>query len=108
MRTSKPAYLALYESLREEILSGVRPAGSRLPSRRSLARDRGVSEITVDHGIELLCEEGYAEARPRSGVFVTYRDSGGFSAPPAPSSPAPTFVPRPEFFTAFRHTWPAP
>ncbi len=104
MRTNKPAYLALYESLREEILSGVRPAGSRLPSRRSLARDRGVSEITVDHGIELLCEEGYAEARPRSGVFVTYRDSGGFSAPSAPSAPAPAFVPRPEE----RNTFPFP
>ena len=60
MKTNKPAYLALYESLREEILSGVRPEGSRLPSRRSLARDRGISAITVDHGIELLCEEGYA------------------------------------------------
>ena len=81
MKTNKPAYLALYESLREEILAGIRPAGSRLPSRRSLARDRGISEITVDHGIELLCEEGYAEARPRSGVFVTYQDGDGFSVP---------------------------
>ena len=104
MRTSKPAYLALYESLREEILSGIRPAGSRLPSRRSLARDRGVSEITVDHGIELLCEEGYAEARPRSGVFVTYRDGGGFSVPSVPSAPAPSFIPRPEE----RNTFPFP
>ena len=33
----KPAYLALYETLREEILSGTRAFGSRLPSRRSLA-----------------------------------------------------------------------
>ena len=94
MKTNKPAYLALYESLREEILSGVRPLGSRLPSRRSLARDRGISEITVDHGIELLCEEGYAESRPRSGVFVTYRNEDGFSVPadralPASSSPGP-------------------
>ena len=81
MKTKKPAYLALYESLREEILAGIRPEGSRLPSRRSLARDRGISEITVDHGIELLCEEGYAESRARSGVFVTYRVRDGFSVP---------------------------
>ena len=67
MRTDKPAYLALYESLREEILSGVRPFGSRLPSRRVISRDRGVSAVTAEHSIELLCEEGYAEARPRSG-----------------------------------------
>ena len=60
----KPAYLALYEALREEILSGTRAFGSRLPSRRSLAQDRGVSPVTVDHCYELLCEEGYAESRP--------------------------------------------
>ena len=81
MRNEKPAYLALYESLRGEILSGVRPFGSRLPSRRSLARDRGVSGVTADHCIELLCEEGYAEARPRSGYYVVYRESDSFAQP---------------------------
>ena len=96
MRKEKPAYLALYESLREEILSGARPYGSRLPSRRSLARDRGVSGVTADHCVELLCEEGYAEARPRSGYYVTYRESDSFAQPssrperraaPLPSAP---------------------
>ncbi len=104
MSTNKPAYLALYESLREEILTGVRPRGSRLPSRRSLARDRGVSEITVDHSIELLCEEGYAETRPRSGVFVTYRDGDGFSLPSGRAVPAAPSFPR----TEVRDTFPFP
>ena len=89
MKTRKPAYLALYETLRDEILSGVRPFGSRLPSRRVLARDRGVSAITAEHSIELLCEEGYAESRAKSGYFVIYRESDAFS-PPA-LSPAPRF-----------------
>ena len=96
MRTNKPAYLTLYESLREEIISGVRPFGSRLPSRRVLARDRGVSAVTAEHSIELLCEEGYAETRPRSGCFVVYRESDGFTLPSArqdhrlpAASPAP-------------------
>ena len=44
----------LYETLREEILSGVRAYGTRLPSRRTLSRDRGVSPVTVDHCFELL------------------------------------------------------
>lgn len=83
MKTRKPAYLALYETLRDEILSGVRPFGSRLPSRRVLARDRGVSAITAEHSIELLCEEGYVESRPRSGCFVIYRESDGFTLPAA-------------------------
>ncbi len=81
----KPAYLALYESLRNEIMSGARAYGSRLPSRRSLSRDRGVSPVTVDHCYELLCEEGYAEARPKSGYFVVYRESDGFSPPLSPA-----------------------
>ena len=96
MKTGKPAYLALYESLREEIVSGVRPFGSRLPSRRVLARDRGVSTVTAEHSIELLCEEGYAESRPRSGFFVIYRENDSFSPPSsrpehraAPVPPAP-------------------
>ena len=96
METNKPAYLALYESLREEILSGVRPFGSRLPSRRLLARDRGVSAVTAEHSLELLCEEGYAEPRPRSGCYVIYREEDGFSQPSArpehrtaPVPPAP-------------------
>ena len=81
MSTKKPAYLTLYESLREEIISGIRPFGSRLPSRRILARDRGVSAITAEHSIELLCEEGYAESRPRSGCYVIYRETDGFTLP---------------------------
>ena len=83
----KPAYLALYESLREEILSGVRPYGSRLPSRRNLSRDRDVSPVTADHCFELLCEEGYAEARAKSGYFVIYRESDSFSHPVPVSMP---------------------
>ena len=86
MSTKKPAYLTLYESLREEIITGIRPFGSRLPSRRILARDRGVSAITAEHSIELLCEEGYAESRPRSGCYVIYREQTGSPCPPSGQS----------------------
>lgn len=92
MKKDPPAYLSLYETIREEILSGIRPYGSRLPSRRVLARDRGVSAVTVDHSYELLCEEGYAESRPKSGYFVTYREEDGFSLParlPRAAAPSP-------------------
>ena len=104
MREAKPAYLALYESLREEIVSGVRPFGSRLPSRRLLARDRGVSGVTADHSIELLCEEGYAEARPRSGCFVVYREGDSFA--PSASAAARRAVPVPP--AADRNMFPFP
>ena len=85
MNSKRPAYLRLYESLREEITQGTWPCGARLPSRRQIARDRGLSVVTVEHALELLCQEGYAEARPRSGFFVIYREADGFQ-------PAPVFT----------------
>ena len=100
----KPSYLMLYESLRDEIISGVRSYGSRLPSRRSLSRDRGVSPVTVDHSYELLCEEGYAEARPKSGYYVIYRESDRFSRPEH-GAPARPIVPAP---AAVRDAFPFP
>ena len=80
MRTDKPEYLKLYEWLRERITQGVWPQGARLPSRRQIAAERGVSAVTVEHSYELLCQEGYVEARPRSGYYVVYRQSDGFAA----------------------------
>lgn len=83
MNTAKPAYLQLYEALRDEIAQGAWPYGARLPSRRQIARDRGISMVTVEHSYELLCQEGYAESRPRSGFFVVYREADGLiPAPP--------------------------
>lgn len=79
------AYLRLYRSVREAIVSGVYPYGARLPSKRSVAERESVSVITVEHAYSLLCEEGYAEARERSGYFVIFTTDGGFaSAAPVP------------------------
>jgi len=71
--TSKPAYLLLYEALRDDIVRGIYPSGVRLPSKRVLAEECGVSVITVEHSYALLCDEGYIEARQRSGFYVIYR-----------------------------------
>ena len=65
-----PLYLGLYDGVREDIRSGVIPAGSRLPSRRSLAEHLGVSVVTVDGAYRLLVDEGYAVSRERSGYFA--------------------------------------
>ena len=74
------AYLQLYRQLRENIRQQVYPQGTRLPSKRILAQETGVSTITVEHTYELLCDEGYAEARERSGYFVSFRTDQGFAA----------------------------
>lgn len=67
-------YLKLYEMIKKEIISGAYQYGSRLPSKRTLAEEMGISLIPVEHAYELLCEEGYAEAKERSGYFVIYRE----------------------------------
>ena len=100
MKKEKPAYLALYEKLRQEIVQGDWVAGDRLPSRRQMARERGLSAVTVEHSYELLCQEGYAEARPKSGYYVIYRSGDGFALPTAIHAHAPIphdFSPRQSF-----------
>ena len=79
-------YVQLYEELREEIVRGAWPCGTRLPSRRQIAQERGLSVVTVEHSYDLLCQEGYAESRARSGYFVSYREADGFAAAEPPVS----------------------
>ena len=89
MKAEKPAYLRLYESLRTEITHGAWKNGDRLPSRRQMSRERNLSAVTVEHSYELLCQEGYIEARPKSGYFVVYRNADGFAAALPSHVPAP-------------------
>ena len=76
--SGESAYLQLYRQLRQDIVSGLLPGGSRLPSKRQLAEELGISVITVEHALALLCDEGYVAARPRSGTYVCF---GGNPAP---------------------------
>lgn len=86
-KNSAPAeagYLQLYHRLRREITDGTYPFGAKLPSKRLLAEEAGVSVITAEHAYALLLEEGYAEARTRSGYYVIYRDADFLSVPKDP------------------------
>ncbi len=73
-KNAEPIYLQLYKQLREDIVSGAYAYGSKLPSKRILSEEMGVSVITIEHAYGLLCEEGYAEARSRSGYYVIYKE----------------------------------
>lgn len=77
----KPAYIQLYEQLRKDIVTGVCKFGQKLPSKRMLAEEAEVSVITVEHAYSLLNDEGYVEARQRSGYFVIYRETDFLSVP---------------------------
>ncbi|MBS0448310.1 MAG: PLP-dependent aminotransferase family protein [Proteobacteria bacterium] len=54
----------------QAILDGRLPAGAPLPSSRELAGVLGLSRNTVTAAYLQLTDEGFLEARPRSGVFV--------------------------------------
>lgn len=77
----KPVYVQLYEALRNDITAGLFPYDSKLPSKRVLSEELGVSLVTVEHAYALLCDEGYVRTRQRSGFFSCFREEDGFSHP---------------------------
>lgn len=66
----QPLHVQLTGQLRDLILSGRILPGERLPASRALARDLGVSRITVTTSMDQLVAEGYAEGRHGQGLFV--------------------------------------
>lgn len=61
----------IFSQLRDSILCGTLPAGTRLPSTRTLAEDLGVSRVTVIRSYRQLAGEGYLIGDVGSGTRVT-------------------------------------
>lgn len=76
----KPIYIQIYEQIKKDIVCGVYPYKTKLPSKRTLAQETGVSVVSVEHAYGLLCEEGYIEPKERSGYIVMFKKSDGFIA----------------------------
>ncbi len=92
-RGNLPLYEYLYRRIRGDILSGALTAGTRLPSKRSLAEHLRVSVITVENAYAQLAAEGYLLAKPKQGFFVAQVEQ----APPAREpAPIPRLAPPPE------------
>ncbi|MBO5999207.1 MAG: PLP-dependent aminotransferase family protein [Lachnospiraceae bacterium] len=81
--------MQLYEQLRRDITGGVLLFGDKLPSKRLLAEETGAGVITVEHAYALLEEEGYLEARQRSGYFVIYTEADSLPERTGPEPAAP-------------------
>lgn len=76
----RPFYLQIYQKLRADIINGTFSYNSKLPSKRLLAAETGLSTVTIEHAYALLCDEGYIESSERSGYFVIFRADNGFAA----------------------------
>lgn len=73
--SSTPAYMQIYYHFRKSIEDGAFEYGHKLPSKRILAEEIGMSVVPVEHAYALLCDEGYIESRQRSGYIVIYKES---------------------------------
>ena len=67
--SATPAYVQLYEGLREDIVRGIYEPDAKLPSVRYVAEELGVSRNTVDKAYQQLYAEGYVVSRNRSGYY---------------------------------------
>lgn len=67
----QPIYMQIYQYIKNEILLHHLTPGTKLPSKRSLATQLGISTITVEGAYGQLVSEGYIYARLKSGYFVS-------------------------------------
>lgn len=63
-------YQEIGEHLRQKIVAGLYPVGSRLPPERNLAETWGVSRTIVREALLMLELEGTVDIRQGSGVYV--------------------------------------
>lgn len=89
-RGGHPLHLQLADQLRSAICMGLLPAGTRLPSTRSVSVALGVSRNVVVKAYEELFSEGYLLGRTGAGTYVEQ------SLPrfPRPLPPPPSNTPR--------------
>jgi GntR family transcriptional regulator/MocR family aminotransferase len=65
-----PLYRQIYERLRLSILNGEITRGTQVPATRLLAKDLGVSRMTVVNAYDQLLAEGYLQGKTGAGTYV--------------------------------------
>jgi GntR family transcriptional regulator len=73
-----PLYLQVVRALKDEIVSGVHPVGSQLPTEEELCARFSVSRYTVREALRRLREDNLVSSRQGAGTVVV---------PPRPSIP---------------------
>lgn len=63
-------YEYLYRCIRHDIAHGKVEPGQKLPSKRTLAKQLGVSLITIEAAYDQLVAEGYIRSRERCGYYA--------------------------------------
>ncbi len=68
-----PLHETIRRALEQEILSGDRPPGARLPSETELAAQWGCARMTAGRALNALAQAGMVERRRRAGTVVARR-----------------------------------
>src|SRR6266511_4160366 len=66
----QPLYAQLAQDIQRRIRSGALPPGARLPTVRELARQLGVTRLTIHSAYSELQSGGWVEATVGRGTFV--------------------------------------
>jgi DNA-binding GntR family transcriptional regulator len=69
-RAGGPLYLQVVHALKEEIVSGVYPVGSQLPTEEELCQRFSVSRYTVREALRRLREDSLVSSRQGAGTTV--------------------------------------
>lgn len=73
MPKSEPLYKQIYATLKKQILTGLFPYNSRLPSEKELSIQFNVSRITSKRALNELAKDGYIERFAGKGSFVVFK-----------------------------------
>src|ERR1700710_3168191 len=76
VKSDEPLYLQVVRALKDEIVSGVHPVGSQLPTEEELCERFSVSRYTVREALRRLREDSLVSSRQGAGTTVV---------PPRPS-----------------------
>ena len=71
LQSDRPIYAQLVDQIQRMIVTGIFPAGSRLPSVRELAAEAAVNPNTMQRALVKLEEDGLLYTQRTSGRYVT-------------------------------------
>jgi DNA-binding transcriptional MocR family regulator len=75
--SGEPLYLQIRDQIRDLILAGDLPPGTRLPPERELAARLGVNRTTVSNAYDELAADGLVEGHVGRGTIVSALPRGG-------------------------------
>lgn len=73
--TADHRYLQVARTLRKEIVDGIYPVGSQLPTEHQLCQRFSVSRYTVREALRRLRDDNLVASRPRAGTLVVPRSA---------------------------------